>query len=104
MGVDYYAHSGIGFMVRTPKEFEGEGEFDFFGYLDEVLQDSGYVFFETGEGAYTGEGNDYYVALSEFRPVNNLAERANDLKNYLIEHDLIDPTDDYDLVGGLEVC
>lgn len=104
MGVDYYAHSGIGFLVRKPKEHQDNEDFDFLEHLDEVLIDSEYGYFETGEGAYTGEHNEIYVVLSAFRPVNNLAERAHNLKNFLIEHDLIDATDDYDLVGGLEVC
>lgn len=103
MGVDYYAHSGVGFMVRNPKEHQDNDDFDFLEHIDQVLIGSGYGYFETGQGAYTGDDNEFYVVLSSFRPINDLAERANDLKNYLIERDLIDSTDDYDLVGGLEV-
>lgn len=104
MGVDYYAHKGIGFMVRAPKEKEQEDDFNLCDHLDEVLRDTGYAYFETGEGAYTGEDNEYYVIVQSFRPINSLAERANELKNFLLQHDLIDEDKDYDLVGGLEVC
>lgn len=103
MGVDYYAHSGVGFKVKPPKKFQNYDEFDFYEHLDNVLLDSVYSYFETGEGAYTGEDNDYYVVLKDFKPVNDLEERVNELKNFLIEHDLIESSAEYDLVGGLEV-
>lgn len=104
MGVDYYAHSGIGFLVRVPKKFQDDEDFDLYSHLDEVLINSEYAFFETGQGAYTGEDNDFYVVLESFKPLDDLNQRSESLKSFLIQHDLIDATDEYDLVGGLQVC
>lgn len=103
MGVDYYANKGIGFMVNH-NEFEDNEDFDIREYLDEVLEGTSYKFFEVGEGAYTGETNEVYVVLSDFKPIQSLEERAQKLKEFLLALHLISEDAEYDLVGGLEVC
>ncbi|OBS12813.1 hypothetical protein ATE49_15365 [Elizabethkingia miricola] len=102
MGVDYSANKGIGFMVNH-NEFEDNEDFDIREYLEEVLRGTGYQYFEVGEGAYTGETNEVYVVLSDFKPIQDLEERAQKLKDFLLQLHLVSEDSEYDLVGGLEV-
>jgi hypothetical protein len=73
MGVDYSAHSGIGFKLRHPQsndKFENEFENDFNAFFHEEIQplideQEDYKSFEVGEGDYDGTENEIYVVISD---------------------------------------
>lgn len=97
MGVDYSAHYGIGIKIQT---FEIEDKFDF---LDENLNEK-YTWFETGEGSYTGEENEFYVILkddSNLLEINLSVEKVK-LLNHLKEIG-IETIGEFGIVGGLEI-
>ena len=64
MGVDYTGNYGIGVKV-IKKEFTEDSEYyeDFNTYLDDVLENTNYYYFEVGEGSYTGEDNYFYICI-----------------------------------------
>ena len=49
MGVDYTANYGIGVNIYE-KEFEEDSDYasDFISYLDDILEDTNYYYFEVG--------------------------------------------------------
>ena len=100
MGVDYTPNYGIGFKVNFDIQ---EDDFYLGEHLEEELSDSSYRYFRVGEGSYTGEDDDYYVVLDSFLPIETLKERTELLKEFLLEKDLIESSQEVDLVGGLLV-
>jgi hypothetical protein len=105
MGVDYSGNFGVGFQVYIP-ELEEEHEYydDDLAYVEFLLEDKEFYYFEVGEGSYTGEKNDIFVCLDVAfidGKFNNL--RAAELKEFLILHDLILKDTEIDSVGGLNV-
>lgn len=98
MGVDYSANYGIGFKVEFDKQDE---DFYLGEYLEDVLENSGYSYFDVGSGMYTGEENDFYVILKSFHPIETLKERSDLLRSFLLEQNLIKENQEVDLVGGL---
>ena len=105
MGVDYSGNFGIGFQVLIPKlEEDHEYYDDDLGYLEHLLEDKEFNYFEVGEGSYTGNTNDIFVCLcvpfidGKFNYV-----KAAELKEFLTLHDLISKDDQIDSVGGLNV-
>lgn len=104
MGVEYSGNYGIGVRVKD-KEFEQESEWfeDFWGYLDDVLEDTSYSYFEVGEGSYTGESNDIYVCIDN--PFDNgydIRDKVSAFKSFLAEKG-IEYYGDVDEIGGLNV-
>lgn len=100
MGVDYSSNYGIGFKVKFDSQ---EDDFYLGEHLEELLINKPYRYFDVGEGRYTGEDDDFYVVLDSFLPIETLKERTELLKEFLLEKDLIESSQDVDLVGGLLV-
>lgn len=102
MGVDYTANYGIGFKINSNHE---DFEEDPYSFLDDILEDSPYEYFEVGSGSYTGHSNDYYVALSAIDSEidSGLTGRVENLKAFLLSNDLISESDKGSLVGGLRI-
>jgi hypothetical protein len=101
MGVDYRAHAGVGIQVEV-KEVEG---FEYFNeYLEDALDLEKYFFFESGEGAYSGEDNDYFICIEQ--PFTDGLINLNKLKDDLLTHlsELeIEVKGVFDVQVGLEV-
>jgi hypothetical protein len=105
MGVDYSGNFGIGFQVQIP-ELEEDHEYyeDELGYLDSLLGDTEFNYFEVGEGSYTGDANDVFVCLDvPFIHGKFNEARASELKTFLELHNLITKGAQIDSVGGLNV-
>jgi len=105
MGVDHQSNYGIGVLIKR-KEFEEGHEYedDFLTYLDDLLQDSSYEYFEVGEGSYTGEENDIYVVIKN--PFENGYSGLNhkiDLLYKFLKEKEIEFDNEVDLVGGMHV-
>ncbi len=105
MGVDYTAHYGLGVQISNKHKLVGEDK-DFEcmqDWLEENLNEK-YRSFETGEGDYTGEDNDFYVCLSGDLAcgIENLQAEKEKLLAHLKELD-IEVLSDFDVVGGLQV-
>ena len=105
MGVDYSGNFGIGIQIFLP-EFEEDHEWfeDETGWLDEILKDKDYFYFEVGEGSYTGEQNEMYLCIDE--PFEDgycgLTYKAKLLIDFLEENN-ITYEGKVDVVGGLNV-
>lgn len=89
-------------LIRKTKEREEDENFYIFDFLEEHLKDTKYEFFEVGEGDYTGEENELFVVLDEFK-IDFIKEDLWKLREFLLKLDLIDKDDVPDLVGGLRV-
>ena len=99
MGVDYSSCFGIGYKVAE-KVFENDTYMDEF--LDDLCKDK-FAYFETGEGSYTGESNEWYVVLKKpFEKTLDLTEQKDELYNFLTDND-IEIIEDFGLQGGLRV-
>lgn len=110
MGVDYTAHYGIGIGIKTidfddeslSEEVRGLGCME--EYLDEKLDHQKYGWFQSGDGNYTGEINDFFVTINTNSP--NEAKLAIDRDSELLTHikDIgLEPLGEFGLIGGLEV-
>lgn len=94
MGVDVSVNFGVGFEVTNFKTLDE----DYKEELDNLFGDSYEVFVV---GSYYSEDNlEYYVTLPSLKPIDTLEERANELKNLLLEKELIDSDGEFNLVGG----
>lgn len=103
MGVNYIADAGIGFKIKIPT-FQKENDDFYFGeYLDNLLNFDKFRYFQDGEGAYTGDENDYFIVIKDLFPLENLLEKINELKEFLLKEDLIEINQNVDLQIGLEV-
>ncbi len=67
MSVDYTGNYGIGVNIFR-KEFNEDSEYyeDFIGYLDDILENTDYYYFEVGDSMYSGEENDIYICINNF--------------------------------------
>jgi len=102
MGVDYTGNYGIGVKVLK-KEFEEESEYyeDFNTYLDDILENTNYYYFEVGEGSYTGEDNDFYICISNpFEDGLNIKDKVFAFYSFLRENN-IEFEGEFNEVGGL---
>mgnify|MGYP001546892265 FL=1 len=105
MGVDYTGNYGIGVNIYE-KEFEEDSDYasDFISYLDDILEDTNYYYFEVGHANYGGDSNDIYVCIDN--PFENgycsLEEKASDLLAFLTKNK-IEYEGIVDVVGGLNV-
>lgn len=102
MGVDYTGNYGIGVKVLK-KQFEEESEYyeDFNTYLDDVLENTNYYYFEVGEGSYTGEDNDFYICISNpFQDGLNIKDKVFAFYKFLQDNN-IEFEGEFDEVGGL---
>jgi hypothetical protein len=99
MGVDYRSRFGIGYKI-SEKVFEDDTYMD--QYLDDLCKDK-YTYFETGEGSYTGNSNEWYVVLKNpFEKTLDLSEQKDTLYNFLTDNN-IEIIGDFGLQGGLHV-
>lgn len=101
MGVDYNANFGIGYKVVDARTEEQIEEVEFLYYLEEELEKTDYWCFETGDGWYTGNENEFFVVLKE--PFKNGVDLTEDkmllgrkLKSLDVEID-----GDFDLHGDI---
>lgn len=97
MGVDYYAHYGIGVKIKV-KDID-----DFYSYLDERLDIDKYYFFCVGEGSYTGKEDDWYIRLKKYDLLNDNPIIEKELLLKHLEYIGIETDGEFGLVGGLEV-
>lgn len=105
MGVDYSAHYGIGIKITLPEFDEDHKWFeDELGWLDEILESTGYFYFEVGDSMYTGKSNKFYICIDE--PFSEgycgLKEKADKLLEFLQENE-IKFEGKVGIVGGLEI-
>ena len=105
MGVDYSGHYGIGIKIILP-EFDEDNEWfgDELSWLDEILENIGYFYFEIGDENITDEKNDLYLCINN--PFEDgycaLEEKADKLMQFLLENK-IEFEGKIDVVGGLEI-
>lgn len=105
MGVDYSAHYGIGIKITLPGFDEDHEWFENeLGWLEEILENTDYFYFEVGDENYTGERNDLYLCIKN--PFKDgycaLEEKASKLLQFLQENK-IEFKGKVDIVGGLEI-
>ena len=99
MGVDYKSRFGIGYKIA---EQIFEDDTCMYEYLEDLCEDK-FKYFETGEGDYTGESNEWYVVLiNPFLESLDLTKRKEELFNFLSENN-IEIIGDFGLVGGLHI-
>lgn len=99
MGVYYTSIFGIGYKIAE-KVFEDDTCMD--EYLDDMCNDK-FKYFQTGEGDYTGESNEWYVVLKNpFEKTLDLTDQKNELYNFLTDNG-IEIIGDFGLKGGLYV-
>ena len=103
MGVDYRADAGIGFKIKIPTFQKENDDFYFDEYLDNLLNFDKFRYFQDGAGALTGDENDYFIVIKDLFPLENLLEKINELKEFLLKEDLIEVNQNVDLQIGLEV-
>lgn len=104
MGVDYTGNYGIGVQVYLP-DFEEDHEWydDRLGYLEDVLENAPYSYFEVGEGNYTGEDDDIYICIDKpFENGYDITEKVNSLLEFL-ENTELTVIGKVDEVGGLRI-
>ena len=105
MGVDYSGNYGIGVKVIIPTiEDENDEWFeDELGYLDSLLQETDYYYFQVGESSYTGGEDDTYVCLDKpFEDGYDITNKVNQLIEFLQSTNL-EVVGKVDEVGGLRV-
>lgn len=110
MGVDFTGHYGIGVKIDSIDfdEEELDKEIAELGhmceFLDENLNTEIYNWFEVGDGNYSGKENDFYIVIKDpFKDgLNNLEQKKDKLLQHIKEIGL-EISDDFGVVGGLEV-
>jgi len=103
MGVDYTGNYGAGIQIILP-EFEEGHEFyeDEFSWLDDLLEDTDYYYFEVGEEMYGGEKNEIYVCISEpFKKGFYDLDFKIDAFLAFLRENKIETVGEFDVVGGL---
>lgn len=112
MGVDYTASYGIGYKVNvtiTEKVKESEfwckdyEELDVWSFLDNILENTEYSYFQTGSECYSGDPNEHFICIDN--PFNNgldLTNKAKELTGFLKKHE-IETLTPFDIIGGLEI-
>lgn len=99
MGVDYSAKFGIGVRVIIP-----ESEEDRYSYMDNLISDTKYKWFQEGDEDYGGEPNWFYIIID--KPFADgfceLGNKAEELVNFLKSNN-IEFEGQVDLVGGLYI-
>lgn len=102
MSVDYIANYGIGIRVILSDENhkkEGSDE-KYYEILDELLPDH-YYYFQTGDGNYTGEENEWYVVLDSPKFIDGVFDGSSykrELEDILSKDFKLG---EFGLVGGL---
>lgn len=105
MGANYSGNYGIGIQVFTPN-FKEEDDYyeDGLGYIESILENTNYYYFETGDGSYTGDTNNVYIVIDN--PFQDgycaLGEKADKLIQFLQENN-ITFEGKIDVVGGLSI-
>ena len=105
MGVDYSGNYGVGIQVYLP-DFEEDEEWwdDSLGYLESILKDTSYSYFQVGDGNWTGVEDDIYVVIDN--PFEDgycaLGEKVDKLIQFLQENKL-EFEGSVDVVGGLRI-
>ena len=99
MGVDYSAVFGIGVKITSfPDEVE-----DVYEFMDDTLDGTDFRWGESGEGAYSGEENDFYIFINQpfENGIDGLTAKAIDLIEFVKGKGLT--TTEVDVVGGLHI-
>ncbi len=105
MGVSYSANYGIGIQVKR-KEFSEEDEYygDFVWYVDDLLVDTEYDYFEVGDGNYTGKEDEIFICIEEpFEHGFCAAEKEAEKLITFLEKNEIEYIGKVGLVGGLRI-
>jgi len=107
MGVDYTGNFGIGFKIDNNIDFDEDPRFCDYDCMTEYIEDKiheDYNFFEVGNGAYTGEEDDFYVVLKNpFKNGCNLIKAKGDLREYIALELNLDIDGDFDCFGGIRM-
>lgn len=103
MGVDYSARFGIGVKVLDA-HFNEEEEESLFEHLYALLEKSEFNLIEVGEGAYTGDENEYFVVLKNpfENGIDGLRSKCESLFLFLNKNSVLFD-EKIDVVGGLHV-
>lgn len=100
MGVDYTGHYGVGVQIKRQEDTEDK---DFIDFLDEIIEDTGFYYFEVGKGNYTDDGNEIFLSLKEpFKDGYNIQQKVNELLDFITRHKL-ERVGEVKEVGGLEI-
>ena len=113
MGVDYTGHYGVGVQIKFDNlkekiSFEYNVDIDdvegyYLEYLDTLVNNTNYNYFEVGEGAYTGHENDYYIYIQNpFEDGYNIESKVKELESFCDKVGLI-RVGNVDEIGGIEV-
>lgn len=108
MGVDYDAKYGIGYEICPNHDNECDYEyFDIESYLDDIVNKYSDIlkltYFQTGEGDYTGDTNEYYLCVKNpFKDGYDLTKIKNKLDK-IIRDEGLETVGKFGLVGGLHV-
>lgn len=99
MGVDYTAIFGMGYQVAE-KVLDEDDDFYMDEFLESLCEDK-FEYFDTGQGSYTGECNQWYVVLKDpLKETLDLTEQKNELLKFLNDNE-IDIIGNFGLQGGL---
>lgn len=113
MGVDYTGHYGVGVQIKFDNlkekiSFEynvdiDEAEGYYLEYLDTLVNNTNYDYFEVGEGAYTGHENDYYLCIKDpFSDSYDITDKVIEL-NYFCDKVGLIRVGNVDEIGGIEM-
>lgn len=105
MGVDYTGNYGIGIQVFMPEFEEGHEYYEYSEdeWLEDILFNTEYSYFEVGSGAYSGNRNQFYIEINNpFENGYNIQDKVDKLMDFLKTND-IPYEGKVNVIGGLNV-
>lgn len=113
MGVDYSGNYGVGVQVEFDNLFEAiaerygvdtdDAEEYTLEYLEELLEETDYNYFEVGDGNYSGQPNEVYIEVNDvFKDGYDITEKVTNLIKFCEDNGLT-MVGEIDVVGGLEI-
>ncbi|MVW92419.1 hypothetical protein FCL53_10625 [Elizabethkingia meningoseptica] len=98
MGVDYTANKGIGFRINV------DDNEDIDEFLENLLENKQgqFSYFKVGD-EYCDDEIEWFIVLEDDSLDDNLYDRCEELKSFLLVNGLIDINDSVSVVGGLRV-
>ena len=92
MGVDFNANFGIGYeIVCFPESWNGDENYDEWGFLDGILSDTKYSYIHWGDEGYSGDPDTYAIVFRDHIESWDLVKELDALGDFLRENNIILP-------------